>query len=40
MGDKSPKSTNKNAAQKKAKNDGANAKKVSDSAKQADKNKK
>lgn len=40
MGDKSPKSTSKNAAQKKAKNDGTTAKKASDSAKQAEKNKK
>lgn len=40
MGDKSPKSTNKNAAQKKVKNEGTTAKKAADSAKQADKNKK
>lgn len=40
MGDKSPKSTSKNAAQKKVKSDGNSAKKAADSAKQADKNKK
>lgn len=41
MGDKSPKSTNKQAAQKKAKNDGAQQKKNdATAAKQAEKGKK